>query len=214
VISNEPHIGNTCGHDFLVILDGHDFLAHRRRHTERRFASNARARVLGFSLHYNLSRTPYRGGDESYFAWKCDCHYYASAQRAGGIYVSVLSVCPSVCSSVCPSVRNVFSPAITNEPLEGLSWNCGIILSTSKWTAELFFLRLSDSRWPTDCHIWSKPILGHNSVLDWDIASKFGVWVDFINPHEVFEGFREIHENHEIIGNREIVKFWKMWNFS
>jgi len=31
---------------------------------------------------------------------------------------------------------------------------------------------LSDSRWPTDDHIWSKPILRHNSVLDWDIDFK------------------------------------------
>ena len=40
-------------------------------------------------------------------------HYYASAQRAGGIYVSVLSV--------RLSVRYVFSDAITNEPLDGSS---------------------------------------------------------------------------------------------
>jgi len=33
------------------------------------------------------------------------------------------------------------------------------------------------------------------------------VWVDFINPHEVSEGFHEIRENCEIIDNREIVKF-------
>jgi len=56
--------------------------------------------------------------------------YYASAQRAGGIYVSVLSVRPSV----------TFLPAsITDEPLDGISWNYSIILSTSKWNAELFF---------------------------------------------------------------------------
>jgi len=117
-----------------------------------------------------------------------------------------------------------FSPAITNEPLEGLGWNFSIILSTSKWTAELFFqgrpiqdgrltaiygqnlfwaitrywieiltsnfvcwylkiktydflTRSSNSRWPTDRHIWSKPVLGHNSVLDWDIDFKFCVSV-------------------------------------
>ena len=38
-------------------------------------------------------------------------HYYA--QQAGGIYVSVLFVC----LSVYLTVRNVFSAAITNEPL-------------------------------------------------------------------------------------------------
>ena len=39
-----------------------------------------------------------------------DMHYNASAQWAGGIYVSVLFVCPSV---------TFFSAAITNEPFEG-----------------------------------------------------------------------------------------------
>jgi len=110
------------------------------------------------------------------------------------------------------------------EPLEELNWNCSIILSTSKWTAELLFRgrliqdgrltaiygrnlfwaitrywieiltsnfvcwyrkiktydflsRSSDSRWPTDRHIWSKPILGHKSVLDWDIDFKISVLV-------------------------------------
>jgi len=119
-----------------------------------------------------------------------------------------------------PSVCYVFTPAITNESLEGLRWNCSIILSTSKWTAELFFWvcliqdgwltaiygrklfwaitqywieiltsnfvwwylkiksyeflsRSSNSRWLTDRHIWLKPILGHNLVLDWDIDFKF-----------------------------------------
>jgi len=98
------------------------------------------------------------------------------------------------------------SPAITNEPLDGSSSNCSIILSTSKWKAELFFSRSSDSRWPTDRHIWSKPILSHTSVLDWDIDSKFGVWVDLINPHNLYKGFREIRENN---GNREIEKISK-----
>jgi len=32
-----------------------------------------------------------------------------------------------------------------------------------------FLSKLYNSRWATDCHIWSKPILGHNSVLDWDM---------------------------------------------
>jgi len=126
------------------------------------------------------------------------------------------------CPSVCLSVR--LSAAITNELPKGLTWNCSIMLSTSKWTAELFFQgrpiqdgrltaiygrnvfwaitpywieiltsnfvcrylklkaydflsRSSDSRWPTDRHIWSKPILGHNSVLDWDIDFKIGALV-------------------------------------
>jgi len=64
------------------------------------------------------------------------------------------------------------------------------------------FSRSSDSRWPTDRHIWLKPILGHNSLLDWDIDSKFGVWVDFINPHKVSKEFREFGENRENNGNR------------
>jgi len=38
-----------------------------------------------------------------------------------------------------------------------------------------FLSRSSDSRWPMDCHIWSKPVLGHNSVLEWDIDFKFCV---------------------------------------
>jgi len=37
--------------------------------------------------------------------------------------------------------------------------------------------RSSNSRWPTDRHIWSKPILVHNSLLDWDIDFKFCVLV-------------------------------------
>jgi len=137
------------------------------------------------------------------------------------MFLSCPSVRPSFCPSFCPSVT-FFSPAITNEPLERLSWNCSIILSTSKWTAELFFrlhliqygwlttiygwnlfwaitrywieiltsnfvhwhLKIkfydflsmsSNSRWPTDDNIWSKPLLGHNSVLDWDIDFKFSV---------------------------------------
>jgi len=51
VISNQ-----TCGHDILV--DSQDLMAHRRRHTERRFASIARARVLCFSffLNWKLNR--------------------------------------------------------------------------------------------------------------------------------------------------------------
>jgi len=40
-----------------------------------------------------------------------------------------------------------------------------------------FWSSSSNSRWPTDRHIWSKPILGHNSVLDWDIDFKFCVLV-------------------------------------
>jgi len=134
------------------------------------------------------------------------------------MFLSCPSIRLSVLLSVCPSVT-FFSPAITNEPLEGLSWNCSIILSTSKWKAELFFQgrpiqdgrlmtiygrnlfwaitrywieiltsnfvcwnlkikyydflsRSSNSRWPTDCHIWSKPTLSHNSVLEWDIDFK------------------------------------------
>jgi len=72
------------------------------------------------------------------------------------------------------------------------------------------FSRSFDSRWPTDHHIWSKPISGHNSLLDWDIDFRFGVWVGFVNPHNVS---KRIHENHENIANLEIVKFWQMWNF-
>jgi len=30
------------------------------------------------------------------------------------------------------------SPVVSNEPLDGLSWNCSIILSISKWKADLF----------------------------------------------------------------------------
>jgi len=41
-----------------------------------------------------------------------------------------------------------------------------------------FLSRLSNSRWPTDHHIWSKAILGHNSVLDWDIHFKFCMWIN------------------------------------
>jgi len=37
--------------------------------------------------------------------------------------------------------------------------------------------RSFDSRWLTGRHIWSKPILGRNSVLDWDIDFKFCVLV-------------------------------------
>jgi len=128
------------------------------------------------------------------------------------------------CPSVRLSVRDVFSAAITIEPLDGISWNCSIILNTSKWKAELFFRgrRIQDgrlttiygrnllwaitrywieiltsnfvrwylklksydvlsrsfnSRWPTDHHIWSKPILGHNSVLHWDIDFKISALV-------------------------------------
>jgi len=36
--------------------------------------------------------------------------------------------------------------------------------------------RSSDSRWPTDRDIWSKPILGHNLVLDWDIPMARICW--------------------------------------
>jgi len=50
MISNEPCIGNTCEHDFFLILDSQDFLAHRRRHTEPRFVSNAGASVHSFSF--------------------------------------------------------------------------------------------------------------------------------------------------------------------
>jgi len=102
-------------------------------------------------------------------------------------------------------------PSISNEPLDGLSWNCSIIFSTSKWKAELFFSRSFDLRLPTDRHICLKPIFGHNSVLDWDIDLRFGVWVGFVNPNNVSNG---IHENHKNIGNCEIVKFWKVQNFS
>ena len=52
-----------------------------------------------------------------------------------GIYISHLSVSPSVCLSVC----DVFSVAITNEPLDGSSWNCRNIFFTLKWRAELYF---------------------------------------------------------------------------
>jgi len=41
----------------------------------------------------------------------------------------------------------------------------------------VFFWRSSNSRWPTDGHIWSKPILGHDSVLDWNIDFKICVLV-------------------------------------
>jgi len=163
-------------------------------------------------------------GHNSVLDWDIDFKFCVLVQRAGGIYVSVLSVCPSIRLSVRLSVCNVFSPAITNEPLERLSWNYSVVLSTSKWTAELFFRgrliqdgrltakygrnlpwaitqywieiltsnfvclhlkiktyefwsRSSESRWPTDRHIWSKPIFGHNWVLDWDIDFKFCVLV-------------------------------------
>jgi len=36
------------------------------------------------------------------------------------------------------TISSCVSPVITNEPLKGLSWNCNILLSTPKWTAELF----------------------------------------------------------------------------
>jgi len=41
----------------------------------------------------------------------------------------------------CPVRLSVtfLSAAVTNETVEGLSWNCSIILSTSKLKAELFF---------------------------------------------------------------------------
>jgi len=32
-----------------------------------------------------------------------------------------------------------------------------------------FLSKSYNSRWATDRHIWLKPILGHNSVLDWDM---------------------------------------------
>jgi len=54
-------------------------------------------------------------------------------------------------------------------------------------TYDFFLSRSSDSRWPTDCHIWSKPILGHNLVLDWDIDFRIGMWVGFVNPLQCVE---------------------------
>ena len=53
-----------------------------------------------------------------------------------GLEANMFSSCPSV----SPSVSDVFSPAITTEPLTRMIWNYSIILSTSKWKAELFFL--------------------------------------------------------------------------
>ena len=47
--------------------------------------------------------------------------------------------CPSVCPSVCRYVRDIFYPAITNEPFDAATWNCRNIFSISKWKAELFF---------------------------------------------------------------------------
>ena len=56
--------------------------------------------------------------------------------NAGGIYV-FCPVRPSVCLSIrplCFSWRD-----ITNEPLDGSSWKCRTVWSTSKWRPELFF---------------------------------------------------------------------------
>ena len=56
-----------------------------------------------------------------------------------GLEAYMFHACPFVCPSVCLSVRLWhFSVAITNEPLDGSSWNCNIFY-TLKWRAELFF---------------------------------------------------------------------------
>ena len=71
----------------------------------------------------------------------------------------LLTICQSVCSLVC----KVFSVTITHKPLDRFRWNCRYTLSTTG--KETF------GRWLTEYNVYTKPMLVHKFVLDWEFET-------------------------------------------
>ena len=109
-----------------------------------------------------------------------------------GLETYMFLACPSICPSVRLPVCDVFSVAITNEPLDGSSWNCRNIFYTLKMKGWVVFLKSCDPRWPPEWKLpeiakngQKNPLLVHNFVLDCNIDLSLFYYIPEVIPKKL-----------------------------